>query len=377
MKRAIEKAILKDLGKKIIMVSGPRQVGKTTLSKSLVKDCSYFNFDVLEHRKQMLNQQFPIEKHLLIFDEIHKMQKWKLWLKGIYDQGYYKKIMVTGSARLDTFKRTGDSLAGRYFSFHLFPLDLKELSDLKEGRLDENFEKLFSLSGFPEPFLNGDEVFYKRWRKSHLETIVREDIGSLEALKRLNDLLFLVELLQDRVGSPLSYNSLREDLSTDDKTIKRWVLALEQMYVLFKITPYSKSIKKSITKSAKIYFFDYPRIEIEKGRLENFVALALYKECVYRNDLLGEDYKLHYLQKRDGREIDFIIIKGKIPVAMIEVKTNEDQPSKNFEVFASDIIKSNAKLRKIQLVLNLKRSFINSQGVEVLPLKEWLTILDF
>lgn len=117
MDRYLTEAIKDDLARKIILTTGPRQSGKTTLSKMLVGDFDYLNFDNPQHRLSMLDRSWDRRKSLIIFDELHKLKNWKSWIKGIYDtEGIPPSLVVTGSAKLDTYKKVCDSLAGRFFS---------------------------------------------------------------------------------------------------------------------------------------------------------------------------------------------------------------------------------------------------------------------
>lgn len=377
MKREIEDTIKQDLEKKYALVSGPRQVGKTTMAQNLFQEFDYLNYDSLKDRKRILVQEWNREKELIIFDELHKMKKWKQWLKGVYDTENGPSVIVTGSAKMETFRKVGDSMAGRYFHYNLWPLSLKELrfNGLKETK--QNLEKLLTLSGFPEPFLSGSEKFYRKWRRTHLDIIIKQDLVEIESLKRIGDVATLTELMTERIGSPLSHNSLREDLQTDDKTIKRWLLALENSYVFFSITPYSKSMKYAIKKAPKYYFFDYPRVGNEGARLENFVALSIQKELLLRNDLEGENYSLHYLRDRQHREIDFLICKNKRPLMMVELKTSDDRPSEHFRVFAPELQKQNPGLAQVQLVKNLQREYSTKDGIKVADLGSWLERMPF
>ncbi len=174
MQRNLIEFIKKDLTKKIILISGPRQSGKTTLSKLVTDNYQYLNYDLEEHRIIIEKKEWDRNKKTIIFDELHKMPKWKNWLKGIYDvYGVNPQIIVTGSAKLDTFRKVGDSLAGRYYLYHLFPLDLKE-NQLHENNfnLDDSFKKLIELGGFPEPYFDGSVDEYRRWKKTHLDIIL-------------------------------------------------------------------------------------------------------------------------------------------------------------------------------------------------------------
>lgn len=375
MQRYLHPELKHYIGKKIILLSGPRQVGKTTLSKQLFNNFDYYNFDRLTDRKKLLAEEWNRESDLIIFDEIHKMKKWKQWLKGIFDTEIKRNYLVTGSARLDTHRKVGDSMAGRYFQYRLMPLCLKELSQNKFQNPEKNLNNLLKLSGFPEPFFSDSESFYKKWRKTHLDIIIRQDIAEIETIKRISDLEFLIELMKTKVGSTISYNSLREDLMTDDKTIKRWLTIFENSYLLFKISPFSKNILHSTKKAPKYYFYDYARIQDKGAQLENFVALALLKEIYYLNDCEGEDYNLHFLRDKDQNEVDFLITKNAKPHIAIEVKSTDTSISSGFIKLTNQILKQHPQLRRIQLVKSLDRNFSNKAGIEVLNLQKFLAHL--
>lgn len=304
MERYLASALVEDLKRKPVLLSGPRQCGKTYLSQRLCErsfDC--FNYDIPADRKRLLKREWFRDRDLVIFDELHKMKKWKNWLKGIFDSDEEKqKFLVTGSARLNTYKKAGDSLAGRYFSCRLYPFDLKELREkMKDApAADRLLDRLLAVTGFPEPFLAGEEGFYGRWRQTHLDVILKQDILETESVKNIKQLETLVYLLTDRVGSPLSYNSLREDLSTDDKSVKRWIDILEDSYVVFRISPYSRNVAGGIKKAPKLYFFDYVRVEDSAQRLGNLVAFSLLKEIHFRRDIKGQDSGLI----RDNQHIE-------------------------------------------------------------------------
>lgn len=379
MERYLEKALKKDLGKKILLISGPRQVGKTTLAKGLCKtsDLEYLNYDYVPDRRRILREEWDHSASLVIFDELHKMKKWKQWVKGIYDtQQNPQALVITGSARMDTFKKVGDSLAGRYFQYHLMPLDMKELTPNRRSASLELVQKLLTLGGFPEPFLSDSESFYLRWRQTHLDIILKQDLLEMESIRRVSDLATLVELMREKIGSTLSYNSLREDLRTDDKSIKRWMLLLENSYLFFRIMPYSTKLSRSIQKAPKYYFFDVPRVEEPGARFENLVALALYKEVLFRRDVEGQDYSLHFLRDKDHKEIDFLICFKGEPVAMIETKLSDATPTPHFEHFEKRI-KSSRPITKIQVLLDLKKPFTTKTGVRVVKAEEWLCRLDW
>ncbi|WP_320044638.1 ATP-binding protein [uncultured Desulfobacter sp.] len=374
MERYISKYVKEDLDKKIILLTGPRQAGKTTLSKMLGNNFDYFNYDDVDDRISLQERSWDRAKPLVIFDELHKLKNWKSWLKGIYDkEGIPPSILVTGSARLDTYKKVGDSLAGRFFQFRLHPLDLKEINtDLKPDDPEVELDKLLSTGGFPEPFLNGTTRFYNRWKKSHLDIILKQDLIDLENVQQITQIETLIQLLKGRVGSPISYSSLAQDLQCSDKTVKRWLTILENMYVLFKVPPFHKNIARAIQKAPKFYFYDTGQVLGEQGiKLENAVACAIQKELHFREDCLGEEGKLYYVKNKDGKEIDFCISKKNIPSLLVEVKWSDNNLSPNFDLFKKFF--PQIKMIQVSKKLNREKTFPN--GAEIRLASNWLSKL--
>ncbi len=375
MRRYLEKDIKTALKQKIILLTGPRQCGKTTLSKQFYADYDYFNYDAAEDRMALKQKNWDRSKPLVIFDELHKMKDWKRWLKGVYDkEGIQPEILVTGSAKLDTYRKVGDSLAGRYFQYRLYPLDLKEIVKFDSTRtLGENFDRLWACSGFPEPFLNGKPSYYNRWRRTHLDIILRQDLIDIHTIRDIKSIETLVYLLKTRVGSGVSYSNLANDLERDVSTIKRWLLLLENLYVIFRVTPYSKNIARSLLKEPKYYFFDSNQVEDDEGaRLENLVAFSLLKELHFIEDTTGAKTNLHYLRTKENKEIDFLICIDNKPTHMIEVKSSDDQPTPAFKKFLSYF----PDIPAIQLVKNCAREKTYPEGVAVRKLIPWLAEFD-
>jgi uncharacterized protein len=372
MRRSIEDFIRKDLKRKIVLLTGPRQTGKTTLAKMLEKNFDYFNYDNAEHRLSLMEKSWDRAKPLVIFDELHKMKNWKSWLKGIYDtERIPPSLIVTGSAKLDVYKKVGDSLAGRFFEFRLHPFDLKELKrELGSDKLEEKLDRLLTLGGFPEPYLENDESYYNRWKRSHLDIILKQDLIDLENVHQIISIETLIQLLKRKVGSPISYTSLAEDLQCSDKTIKRWLTILERLYVVFRVPPFHRNISRSILKAPKYYFYDTGQVSDEPGkRLENLVACALLKEMHFREDCLGEKWNLYFLKNKDGREIDFLIAKNEKPALMLEVKWSDAERSPNFSFFEKYL----AGTKKIQVVKELKREKTFPDAVEIRTAQNWLS----
>lgn len=370
MKRTLTPYIIKDLPEKIVMISGPRQCGKTTLSKQLYPEFDYFNYDAVDDRIALKKMEWDREKPLIIFDELHKMKNWKGWLKGVYDtEGIPPSLLVTGSSKLNTYRKMGDSLAGRYFQFRLHPLDIKEAVMQLDKDPNAVFDTLMLIGGFPEPFLKDDEIYYKRWRSTHLDIILRQDLISEYAVRDIQSIETLVHMLQDRVGSTVSYAQLAKDLERDPKTIKKWLTMLEELYVIFKVTPYHKNIERSLLKEPKYYFYDNGRVIQENGaRLENLVACALHKELNFIADTTGAETQLHFLRTKDGKEIDFLIVVDKKPVLAIEVKWSDDDLSPAFKYFSEYL----PDCPGVQLVKNLKREKTYQNGFAIRDVVKWL-----
>lgn len=375
MERYLSSFVKKDSDKKIVLLSGPRQSGKTTLTKHLFKTYDYLNFDASEDREAILQKQWRRDVDGVLFDELHKMPQWKRWVKGIYDtEGNRPRLLVTGSANLNTFRKVGDSLAGRYFLYRLHPLDIEEgTAYWEDGKRDsqEVFRRLMTCSGFPEPFLEGKRNFYKRWQKSHLDIILRQDFLDLYAIRSLKSIALLIDLLKPRVANPVSYANLARDLQADPKSVQSWLTMLENIYAIFRVTPYHTHIARSLLKEPKFYFYDIARVPDEGARLENLVASALLKRIQFLEDAYGHEGSLHYLRTRDGVELDFLVLIEGRPTLCVEVKTSDDAVSKGFSHFKKFIEEAAC----VQLVLNLKREYDTPDGVHVRSLIPYLASL--
>lgn len=364
MKRYLEPCIISDLEKKMVFIGGPRQVGKTTMSKAIgaanYPGFEYFNWDNDEDRKAVRLKHWRDDSPLIIFDELHKLARWKRWLKGVYDVKLaQQRFMVTGSARLDVYRRGGDSLMGRYHYWRLHPLTLDELPDgIKPA---EAYERLLSLGGFPEPFLLNDEREARRWRRERFDRILREDVRELEEVRHIQLLSLYIDCLRERVGGLITLSNLAEDLQISPKTAKAWLAIIEKMYIAFPIYPLTRNIPRSIQKPPKVYFYDNADcVQDEAVRLENLVATHLLKRMHFIEDYHGYRCQLHYIRDKDGREVDFAtVVDGKL-IDLIEVKLTSTEISKNLKYYAQKL----KPKRSIQIVGKLERSF-DSAGVRV------------
>lgn len=370
MKRYIEHNLYQALEKKIVFISGPRQAGKTTLAKSLFKNYDYLNFDDDVHREKIFKRHWLRSAECIILDELHKMNNWKRWLKGIYDtEGIPPKILVTGSAHMDAFSKVGDSLAGRYMNFRLYPLDVQEGVQLWKNDPQMVTDRLLNLGGFPEPFLEGEVDFYRVWKKTHLDIILRQDFLDLYTVRSIKNIEILLQLLAPRVASPLAYSNLTADLQVDHNTIKSWLLALENMYAIFRVTPYHHNIARSLLKEPKFYFFDIARVKDFGARLENLVAFTLMKALDYLEDTKGIETSLHYLRTKDGIETDFLVLVDNEPVLALEVKAKDTTISKGLRHFKQFL--PNTKF--VQLVYELDDEFDTPDGIAVRRLSNYLS----
>jgi len=352
----------------MVFLSGPRQSGKTTLSKSLLpENALYLNYDIPKHRKIIRNQDFDSNCPLVILDELHKMTKWKNYLKGLYDErGETQKYLVTGSARLETFRKQGDALTGRYFSYRLHPFCPTELFRLGLAKNPSDaVAKLLKLGGFPESIMNSKEA--SRLLEERFQSVVREDLRDMTRVLSLRQFEVLIEILRERSCGQLSFKSLEEDLSVSTPTVMSWIDWLSRLYSIFLIYPWSNATSRSLRKTPKFYFYDCAANEKEESRLENLVAAALVKHCDFINDTQGEKYELRYFRDKEHREVDFVVLNRKKPIYFIEVKASDEALSPSLLYLA----KRNPQVKAIQLV-NCPVKSKTIHGCEIHELGPWL-----
>ena len=360
--RYLEDQIKKDLTRKMVFVGGPRQVGKTTLAKQFVSksdknNLGYLNWDISIHREFILKQELP-NAPLWIFDEIHKYRDWRNYLKGVYDQhGNNHQILVTGSAQLDCYRRGGDSLQGRYHYLRLYPLTVAELKleNIKD------LEDLLALSGFPEPFFMGDFTESKRWSTEYRHRLIEEDLIKLEQVRDLGSLELLMMRLPALVGSPLSINSLREDLNVSHNTISNWLDIFTRLYAIFRIPPFGVEKLRAVKKEQKHYHFDWSLIESEGAKFENLVAVHLLKWVHFEQDTKARDLELRYFRDVDGREVDFVVTEKNKPIMAIECKWSDDDISKGLKYFKNHFPECEAW----QISMFGKKDYISKEGIYV------------
>ncbi len=355
--RYITSHILDDLKKKMVFIGGPRQVGKTTLAKAILANNypagRYLNWDFDEDRQDILQKRWSTGNPLLIFDELHKFPKWKGWIKGIYDVSHdIHSFLITGSARLDIYRRGGDSLLGRYHYWRLHPFTLDEIP--KGISPKDAFQRLMTFGGFPEPFLEGDERTARRWRRERFDRVLREDIRDLEPVRDIQLLGIFLDLLRRRVGGLTVVSNLAKDLEISPKTAKAWLETLERMYLVFSVRPFTKSLPRAVRKPPKVYFFDNGDVLGDDGaRFENLVATSLLKRLHYLEDSQGYKYELRYIRDKEGREVDFAIVKEGELEELIEVKYSDDSIARSLSYYAARLNPRKAT----QIVAEIKRPY--------------------
>lgn len=309
-----------DLERKMVFVAGARQVGKTTFARSFPGGrAGYLNWDVAGDRERILTRKLP-SGSLWSFDELHKFRGWRNYLKGLWDgRPDGQRILVTGSARLDFYRFGGESLQGRYHLLRMHPLTVAELGDSSAS----TWRDLRTLGGFPEPFLGGSAREARRWSTEHRTLLIRDELTSLERVDDLGRLELMALRLPELVGSPLSINSLREDLEVSHKTLTRWVTLLERLYSLVLVLPFGSPRVRAIKKSPKHYHFDWTLPSSPGAAFENLVAIHLLKWVHYRQDTEGADLELRYFRDLDGREVDFVVTDRRKPVLAVEAKLED------------------------------------------------------
>ena len=372
MERKQNQVILDDLTKKMVFLVGPRQVGKTWLAKDIGKSFErtvYLNYDNLEDQKIIKAAAWLESTQLLILDELHKMPDWKNYLKGIYDTKLESLcILVTGSARLDIIKQIGDSLAGRFFLHRLLPLSPAECST---SGIPNDLEKFISRGGFPEPYLAENEIKANRWRMHYVDSLLRGDVFDYDQIANIKAIQLVFQLLREKVGSPISYQSIAEDVGIAPNTVKKYIEILEALYIIFRITPFSKNIARSLIKQPKIYFFDNGLVKGGIGeKFENCVAVCLLKHVYAKIDYHGENWALYYLRNKEGQEIDFALTKEGVIQEIIEVKHADKIISPSLQAFHNKY-----QLPAIQLVKELRQEKI-IQGIEIRKALRFLEELD-
>ena len=372
--RYVKDSVEEDLGSRMVFVGGPRQVGKTTFALTFLpepteKHPAYLNWDNIAMRASLLKGELPAGQSCVILDGIHKFARWRNLVEGFYDTNRSDtKFIVTGSARLDHYRRGGDSLQGRYRYYRLHPFSLPELN--RDPSVDD-FNALLRFGGFPEPCLRGEERFWRKWQRERIRRVIYEDIRDLETIRQISLLDLLAAELPNRMGSPLSIKNLRETLEVAHETVDRWIRIFERMYYCFRIPPYGPPKVRAVKKERKLYLWDWSAVEDPGAKFENFVVSHLLKFCHFREDSEGYRMELRFLRDTDRREVDFVVLEEGNPLFAVECKTGEKNVNPAMWYFME-----RTPVPRCYQVHSGTRDF-EKAGVRVLPFSTFLKELDF
>jgi len=375
MKRYLDDLVATDLDRKMVLLTGPRQVGKTTLCRHLMErfqPAQYLNWDIAGDRAILQRHSWNPHSRLLAMDEVHKMPDWKNWLKGVVDSRKPgQALLVTGSARMETWRQSGDSLAGRYLAFRLHPISVREWCEQQGNTPSEALERLMLRGGFPEPCLAENPVDAHRWRQQYFTDLIREDVVEFSRLHEINTMRLFVELLRERVGSPLSLASIARDLAVSPSTLKRYLDILQALYIVFTVHPWHRNIARAILQTPKVYFFDTGLVRGDDGmRLENAVAAMLLKHVHFEQDANGKSTGLHYIRTKDGTEVDFALSEDERLTHLIECKLADNTVHRALAGFAGKFPEAEA----IQLVRDLRQEEYRAP-VQIVDAARWLAEL--
>ena len=370
--RQLSENIRHDLGRKLVVITGARQAGKTTLARQLMADfepAQYLNWDVPADRTLIAGNAWSPKARLVVFDEIHKMKDWKGFLKGAWDgRSPGQAMLVTGSARMDTFRQGGESLAGRYFNWRLHPFSVRELVEKQGISPAEALALLLERGGFPEPCLASSATEADRWRAQYATDLIREDVLDFSRVHEVRTLQLLFTMLRERVGSPIKVSALAQSLQVSPSTAARYLDILEALYIVFRVTPWHRDVARSLLKEAKVYFLDTGLVIGDAGaKLENAVAAMLLKHCHHRQDSEGKAMALHTIRDKERHEIDFVLAEGDTVTDLIEVKRSDPVPSAYLHRMAERF----APARALQVVEELRQPAQHGR-VEVVSAAPWL-----
>ena len=383
--RYLTKNIVEDLKERMVFIGGPRQIGKTTLSSHIAtehfKESAYFNWDNRQDQKRIMNSEWPYNAELLILDEIHKYKNWKSFIKGEYDKLKLKyKFLVTGSAKLDVYRKGGDSLQGRYNYYRLHPFSLAEIENIHNQIVPfqeivtsnkphyTSFDLLEKFGGFPEPLIKQSERILRRWHNEKVDRLFSEDIRDMEFIKDINSMKLLSNILPDRIGSLLSINSIREDLDVSHQTASHWLDILESFYYQFRIYPFVGSEIRSIKKEPKLYLWDWSEITDEGARFENLIASHLLKLTHYLYDYEGYKAKLYFLRNIDTKEVDFLVTVDDKPWFAVEAKLSDTKIPSQLLNFSNKL-----KIPFTYQVIKTKNVDIYKNGVRLISADKFLS----
>jgi uncharacterized protein len=379
--------------RQMALVSGPRQVGKTTACRSLSDQ--YLNWDNTDDRRRLLRGPAALAETLeldrlhtkppvAVLDELHKYSKWKSLLKGFFDTyGDRVHLIVTGSSRLDIFRRGSDSLMGRYLLYRMHPWSVGEslrtnLPPREIGSPAEiasaEWDALWEHGGFPEPFLRRDSRFTRRWRSLRQEQLSREDLREVAQVADLGTMETLMQLLAERSAQQLIYSNLAREIQVSVDTVKRWVDLLARLHYGFMVRPWFTNVAKALRKEPKWFQRDWSGLADDGARAETLVACHLLKAVEGWTDLGFGEFELRYLRDKQKREVDFLVVKDRKPWFLVEVKLSETSLSPSLAHFQAQTKAAHAFQLVVSLAYQAADCFLLHRPV-VVPAKTFLSQL--
>jgi len=338
--------------RQMAFVTGPRQVGKTTTCRQLAD--VYLDWDNEDHRELILAgpaavadfaklERLTAQPVRIVFDEIHKYKRWKSFLKGFFDTYESRvRIMVTGSSRLDAFRKGGDSLMGRYFLYRMHPLGVGELCRPEAPtaiprdpmRLENSeWQALLDYGGYPEPYAKRSPRFSLRWRELRRQQLLREDIRDMTGIQDLDQLAIMTRLLAEHSGDRLIYTSLSKQVRVSENTVRSWLATLCSFHFGFIVKPWHRNVAKALRKEPKWFLSDWSGIADPGRRAETFCACHLLKAMEGWADLGLGTFALHYLRDTQKREVDFLVVCDEEPWFLVEVKRGRQSLSPHLRYF--------------------------------------------
>ena len=329
--------------RQMAFVSGPREVGKTTTCRLM--GTHYLNWDSIDDRRLILRGANAVAVHvqsellrerpsLVVLDELNKHRNCTDFLKGLFDVfGPRVRVIVAGRSRLDSVRRGRDSLMGRYVSFRMHPWSVGECVRIATGESAlhapapieaADWRALLEHGGFPEPFLERDLRFTRRWRERRHEQLIRADLRDLAQLQGLGSIEMLALILAEHSGRPLIYSALSREIGVAVDTARRWVDLLVRLHYGFLVRPWFRNVARSLRKEPKWFLRDWSGIEDAGTRAQTLVACHLLKAVEGWTDMGLGQFELRYLRDKLKREVDFLVIRDHKPWFLVDVR-NDDQ----------------------------------------------------
>jgi len=316
-----------------VTILGPRQSGKTTLSKMVFPDYQYCSLEEPDIRRQAQNDPKGLLANFsdgVILDEIQRVPELLSYLQGIIDNNPKPgRFILTGSHQPQVHCAVSQSLAGRTAMLELLPFSIDEISQYNR-KSDCPYKMI--IEGF-YPRLHDNQLRPERFYGSYLSTYIERDIRALINLKDLTHFEEFLRLIAGRVGQLVNYSSIANDVGVSSTTIKNWVSVLKASYILFELPPYFTNIRKRVMKSSKLYFVDVglaawllglkTASQVQRDPLrgtlyENLLIMEVVKRILNH----GERPNLHFYRDARGNEVDLLIQNAR-QFSAIEIKSGQ------------------------------------------------------